>query len=60
MLKCRFGEAKEIMDAIDKDYTQSMALALEIDNQSIWSDGLRFPEQRRIKVWKTEDPIPYV
>ncbi len=60
MLKCRLGESEKSMDAIDKNYTQSMALSLATDNQSIWNDGLRFPEQRRIKVWKTEDPIPYV
>lgn len=52
----KMGEARKVMDSIDKDDTPFIAAALAT-NAAIWSDDKHFQKQKKIKVWKTEELI---
>ena len=48
-------QAKEIMDLIDKDDSQVIAVALAINADGIWSFDSHFKRQNRIRVFETNE-----
>lgn len=48
-------EADKILGHIDKEDVSYIALALSRVNDRVWSDDRHFQQQKRIKIWKTED-----
>ena len=50
-------EADKILGHVDKEDVPYVALALLRANDGIWSDDKHFQQQKKIKVWKTEDII---
>ncbi len=50
------SEAEELIGKIDKDDVPIIATALAF-GCSIWSDDKHFQQQKKIKIWKTEDII---
>ncbi len=48
-------EADKILGHIDKEDVPYIALALSRVNDGVWSDDRHFQQQKRIKIWKTED-----
>ncbi|MFH1751834.1 MAG: PIN domain-containing protein [archaeon] len=52
--KKNYFKAKEIMEKIDENDVPFIALALEIENDGIWSDDKHFTEQKKVKVWPTK------
>src|SRR3989338_5766683 len=59
LIEVYMPEAKNIMDAIDKDDTPFVAAAIASD-ASIWSDDAHFTKQKRIKILKTKDLVKYL
>ena len=55
VIEKKIRQAKKIMDTIDPSDTPFIAVALAMENDSIWSDDKHFSKQKRIKVWKTKD-----
>ena len=50
-------EAENLMGSIDKDDVPVIATSLAYKNCPIWSDDKHFQQQKKIKVWKTEEII---
>lgn len=50
-------EAKDLIGNIDKDDVPIIAASLAYDCCPIWTDDKHFQQQKRIKIWKTEDII---
>ncbi len=50
-------EAEELIGKIDKDDVLIIAASLAHDSCPIWSDDKHFKQQKKIKIWKTEDII---
>lgn len=50
-------EAEDLMGNIDKDDVPIIATSLVYDSCPIWSDDKHFQQQKKIKVWKTEEII---
>ena len=50
-------EAQNLIGKIDKDDVPIIATALAHDICPIWSDDNHFQQQKKIKVWKTEEII---
>lgn len=48
-----YREARKIMDAIDPDDTQFIALALATSNDGIWTEDKHFLKQKEVPVWST-------
>lgn len=60
LVKTKMGEAKRIMDKIDRDDTPFVALALAVENKGIWSEDKHFQKQFKIKVWKTHELLKLI
>ena len=56
----KLEEGKEIMASIDIEDVPFIALALSIGNDGIWSDDKHFQQQKKIKIWKTEEIIKMI
>ncbi len=50
-------EAENIIGKIDKDDVSIIASSLVYGSCPIWSDDKHFQQQKKIKIWKTEDII---
>ncbi len=50
-------EADKLIGHIDKEDVPYIALASSRVNDGIWSDDRHFQQQKKIKIWKTEDII---
>ena len=50
-------EAENLVGSIDRDDVPIIATALAHDICPIWSDDKHFQQQKKIKVWKTEEII---
>ncbi len=50
-------EAEDLIGNIDRDDVPIIATSLAHDNCPIWSDDKHFKQQKKIKIWKTEDII---
>ena len=57
MIKDQETEARGIMDRVDPDDSPFVALALAIRNDGIWSNDAHFKEQKRIKIFTTENLV---
>ncbi|HZX20270.1 MAG TPA: PIN domain-containing protein [archaeon] len=49
-----YKNAMDIMGSIDKNDVPFIALALQIENDGIWSDDKHFLKQKKIKIWPTK------
>lgn len=49
----KWGEAEEVIGAIDKDDVPFIAASLSIPCDGIWSDDKDLKRQKRVKVWST-------
>ena len=51
--KAHIPKALKIMEDIDEDDTEFLALALSFQNDGIWSEDRDFQRQTAVRVWKT-------
>ena len=58
-IESKIKEADEIFGKIDIDDIISIALALSIPNDGIWSDDADFERQDKINIWKTKDVLEF-
>jgi len=56
----RYGEARKIMEKIDKDDVPFVALALSVPNDGIWSEDKHFLRQKKVRVWRTRDLLKFM
>jgi predicted nucleic acid-binding protein len=52
-IESEFGEARDIMQAIDPGDAMFVAAALAVENEGIWSDGRHFQRQKKIRIFST-------
>lgn len=50
----KWDETEKIMGKIDRDDVPFIALALSFPNDGIWSEDKHFLQQKRVKVWRTQ------